>query len=132
MVGLAFAIAASANFPALLLSITFKRFTTRGAVASMLTGTFSSLTAILLSPTVMVDIFHAESALMPLKNPGIITVPLSFLAGIVVSLRWPEPAALARFAETEARMHLGAEPTAPAHEPAVGTPTSAPTHATAH
>src|SRR5262249_31316349 len=39
MVGLAFAIAASANFPSLLLSMTWKRFTTRGAVASMLTGT---------------------------------------------------------------------------------------------
>jgi cation/acetate symporter len=134
MVGLAFAIAASANFPALLLSMSFKRFTTRGAVASMLTGTLSSLIAIVLSPTVMVDIFHAQAALLPLKNPGIITVPLSFLAGIVVSLRWPEPEALARFAETEARMHFGAGPEAPAAAPAVAEPKTAgaPARAAAH
>jgi cation/acetate symporter len=135
MVGLAFAIAASANFPALLLSMTFKRFTTRGAVASMLTGTLSSLIAIVLSPTVMVDIFHAQSALMPLKNPGVITVPLSFLVGILVSLRWPEKEALARFAETEARMHFGAEPAAPAAAPKIAAepaPAGAPTRAAVH
>jgi cation/acetate symporter len=125
MVGLAFAIAASANFPALILSMTFKRFTTRGAVASMLTGTVSSLLLIVLSPTVMVDIFHAEAALFPLKNPGAITVPLSFFVGIVVSLLSPEPEAQRKFAEAEARMHLGgsAEPPvaavpAPVSEPA--------------
>jgi cation/acetate symporter len=108
MVGLAFAIAASANFPSLLLSMSFKRFTTRGAVASMLTGTFCSLLLIALSPTVMVDIFHAQAAIFPLKNPGAISVVLSFVVGIVVSLMWPEQAAQDRFAETERRMHLGA------------------------
>jgi cation/acetate symporter len=108
MVGLAFAIAASANFPSLLLSMSFKRFTTRGAVASMLTGTFCSLLLIALSPTVMVDIFHAQAAICPLKNPGAISVVLSFVVGIVVSLIWPEQAAQDRFAETERRMHLGA------------------------
>src|SRR5512139_2139474 len=56
MVGLAFAIAASANFPALLLSIIWKRFTTNGAVWSILVGAFSSCTMILLSQTVWVDI----------------------------------------------------------------------------
>src|SRR6185369_11624061 len=52
MVGLAFAIAASANFPALLLSVTWKRFTTEGAVASMATGTISAIVLIALSPTI--------------------------------------------------------------------------------
>ncbi|HEX2044442.1 MAG TPA: sodium/solute symporter, partial [Gaiellaceae bacterium] len=54
MVGLAFAIAASANFPALLLSMTWRRFSTAGAVASMVTGTVSAITLIALSPTVQV------------------------------------------------------------------------------
>ena len=54
MVGLAFAIAASANFPALFLSIFWRPFTTRGALASMLVGTASALVLIYLSPTVQV------------------------------------------------------------------------------
>jgi cation/acetate symporter len=60
MVGLAFAIAASANFPSLLLSIIWKRFTTKGAVASITVGLGLAITLIVLSPTVWVDIFHAK------------------------------------------------------------------------
>src|SRR5688500_19053376 len=60
MVGLAFAIAASANFPALVLSLLWRRFTTRGAVASMAAGNLSSIGLIVLSPTVQIDILgHA-------------------------------------------------------------------------
>ncbi len=107
MVGLAFAIAASANFPALLMSMTWSRFTTRGAVASMITGTVSTLTLILLSPTVWKDLLHNSDAIMPLKNPGVITVPLSFLIGIVVSLSAREPESEAGFVEARHRMHFG-------------------------
>ncbi|MFH1613210.1 MAG: sodium/solute symporter [bacterium] len=60
MVGLAFAIASSANFPALLLSIIWKKFTTKGAVASILTGLILAVGLIILSPTIWVDIFHAK------------------------------------------------------------------------
>jgi cation/acetate symporter len=109
MVGLAFAIAASANFPALLMSMTWKRFTTRGAVASMVTGTVSTLVLIALSPTVQTDLFGYEP-IQPLKNPGVITVPLSFLVGIVVSLMWREPDAEAGYAEARHRMHFGPKP----------------------
>lgn len=107
MVGLAFSIAASANFPALLLSMSWRGFTTAGAVASMVSGTVSSLVLIGLSPTVWTELLGMGEAIVPLKNPGIITVPLSFLAGIAVSLARPEPAARAGYAEVEARMHLG-------------------------
>ena len=107
MVGLAFAIAASANFPALLLSMTWRRFTTRGAVASMLTGTASTLILILLSPTVWVELLHNPEPIFALKNPGIVTVPLSFVVGIVVSLARREPAAEDAFAEAVHRMHFG-------------------------
>jgi len=106
MVGLAFAIAASANFPALLLSMIWKRFTTRGAVASMLTGTVVTVVLIVLSPTVYEDLF-GYVPVFPLRNPGVITVPLAFLVGILVSLASREPAAEEKFAEAQHRMHFG-------------------------
>jgi cation/acetate symporter len=58
LVGLTFAIAASANFPALLMSITWKRFTTAGAVTSIYTGLIVATVLLILSPTVWVDIVH--------------------------------------------------------------------------
>ena len=87
MVSLAFAIAASANFPALVLSIFWPRCTTAGAVASMAVGTPSTLLLIALSPTVQVDLLGQPSAWFPLQNPALVTIPLSFAAGMLVSLR---------------------------------------------
>lgn len=107
MVGLAFAIAASANFPALLLSMTWRRFTTAGAVASMVTGTLSTLLLILLSPTVWKELLGQPEALFSLRNPGVVTVPASFLVGICVSLVRREPSAEAGFDEAQRRMHVG-------------------------
>ncbi|MEH2091931.1 sodium:solute symporter family transporter [Nostoc sp.] len=109
MVGLAFAIAASANFPALLLSMLWRRFTTSGAVASMLVGTFSSLLLIYLSPTIQVTILKHASAPFPLKNPGLVTIPLAFIVAIVVSLLTTEQQAQEKFAEVEDRIHIGSE-----------------------
>ena len=116
MVGLAFAIAASANFPALLLSMSWRRLTTRGAVASMVTGTVSSLLLITLSPTVWKDLLGHAEPVIALKNPGVITVPLAFAVAFVVSLVWPEDAARTGFDAAHDRMHLGplAEPPPPA------------------
>jgi cation/acetate symporter len=110
MVGLAFAIAASANFPALVLSMFWRSFTTRGAQASMLVGTFSALLLIYLSPTIQVGILGRSHAPFPLNNPGIVTIPLSFAVGILVSLLTKEPAAVAKFETLEHQLHLG-EPT---------------------
>ena len=108
MVSLAFAIAASANFPALLLSIFWGKLSTAGAVSSMVVGALSTALLIWLSPTVQIDILHAESALFPLKNPALVTIPLSFLTAIAVSLLGArESETAARFAEVERRTHLG-------------------------
>ncbi len=107
MVGLAFAIAASANFPALLLSILWKGFTTAGAVGSILVGALSSTALIVLSPTVWVDVFHFEHAISPLKNPAILSMTASFAVGAVVSLLTPEPAARAKFEDEKLRTYLG-------------------------
>jgi cation/acetate symporter len=109
MVGLAFAIAASANFPALVLSVFWRGFTTRGAQASMLAGTGSSLLLIYLSPTIQIDILGNAAAPFGLRNPGLVSIPLSFAIAIAVALAWPEPQAAAGYAELERRVHTGGE-----------------------
>jgi cation/acetate symporter len=107
MVGLAFAIACSANFPSLLLSIVWRRFTTAGAVASILTGSILTVVLITLSPTVWVDIFKNERALFGLKNPAIVSMTASFLVGILVSLLTKEATAAAKFDDEKLRTYLG-------------------------
>jgi cation/acetate symporter len=109
MVGLAFAIAASANFPALLMAMLWRRFTTNGAVASMLVGTGSALVLIYLSPAIQVDVLKhgPEAVLFPLKNPGLVSIPLAFVVGIAMSLLAPEPGAAKRFDAAEHRLHTG-------------------------
>jgi cation/acetate symporter len=109
MVGLAFAIAASANFPALVLSMYWKPFTTNGAVASVVVGTVTALGLIYLSPTIQVDMLEHATAPVPLRNPGIVSIPLAFVVGIVVSLVAPEAAASEKFAAAERQLHLGEE-----------------------
>ena len=56
----------------------------------MLVGTASSLLLIYLSPTIQIDILGNEHAWFPLRNPGIVSIPLSFAVAIVVSLLRPE------------------------------------------
>jgi cation/acetate symporter len=107
MVGLAFAVAASGNFPALILSTMWRGYTTRGAVTSMAVGTLGALLLIFLSPTVQVDLLHKSQAIFPLKNPCLVTMPLSFVMGIVVSLLKKEPAAAKGFEAKKRRMELG-------------------------
>jgi cation/acetate symporter len=107
MVGLAFAVACSANFPALLLSIVWKRFTTAGAVASILTGAFLSVLLIVLSPTVWVEVLGNPEALFPLRNPAIVSMTAAFLVAFVVSLLGREPAAEAKFESEKLRTYLG-------------------------
>src|SRR3954454_11224944 len=107
MVGLTFSVAASANFPALLLSIVWKRFTTWGAVFSILTGTFLALGMIIVSPTVWVDVFHYKQALIQLKNPCIISMTAAFAVGILVSLLVPEQKAQEMFEGEKLRTYLG-------------------------
>jgi len=109
MVGLAFAVAASGNFPALVLSVFWRGFTTRGAVASMAAGTAASLLLIGLSPTIMVDLMGAQEALFPLKNPALVTIPLGFAVGVIVSLLAPEPAASQAYDAKERRMIMGGD-----------------------
>jgi cation/acetate symporter len=107
MVGLAFAVAASANFPALLMSIVWRRFNTAGAIAAILTGAVLSVGLIALSPTVMVDLLHGTSAIFPLRNPAIVSMSAAFVAGTVASLITSEPRAMAMYDEEKLRVYLG-------------------------
>jgi len=109
MVGLAFAVAASANFPALLLSVFWRKFTTQGAIASMAVGLLSAVLLIALSPTVWTDVFHyASKPPIPLKNPALISMTLSFATAFVVSLLTRDDAAQNGFEEQQRRATFGA------------------------
>ncbi|MCX6648059.1 MAG: cation acetate symporter [Candidatus Bathyarchaeota archaeon] len=81
LVGLAFAIAASANLPALLCTIFWKGAKERGIVAGIWTGLISSILLILISPTVM-----GVGAIFPLENPGIVSIPLSLAVTVLLSV----------------------------------------------
>ncbi|MFD3439868.1 cation acetate symporter [Streptomyces sp. NPDC058685] len=112
LVGLAFAVAASANLPVLLYSLFWRNFTTRGAVWSVYGGLIPAMLLVVLSPVVSgspeslfpgVD-FHV----FPLQNPGVVSIPLGFLAGWIGTVISSEPPDDARHAETEVRALTGA------------------------
>jgi cation/acetate symporter len=81
MVGLAFAVAASANFPALLLALSWRRFNTTGAIVGVVTGVVSSIFLVIVSPKVWpgADTVTGSPIGWNLNNPGIISIPLGFL-----------------------------------------------------
>ncbi|EGY51815.1 cation acetate symporter [Neisseria shayeganii] len=86
MVGLAFALAASGNFPILMLSMFWKGLTTRGAVVGGFAGLLSAALLIILGPTVWVKVLGFESAIFPYGNPAIFTIPLAFIVAWIVSV----------------------------------------------
>ena len=86
MVGLAFGIAASANFPVLILSMYWKGLTTRGAVVGGYIGLISAVLFVLLSKSVWVTVLGFDKALFPWDQPALFSMPLAFLITIVVSL----------------------------------------------
>ncbi|GHB15516.1 solute symporter family protein [Streptomyces chryseus] len=112
LVGLAFAVAASANLPVLLYSLFWRNFTTRGAVWSVYGGLIPAVLLVLLSPVVSGSpeaLFPGvDFQLFPLQNPGLVSIPLGFLAGWAGTALSPEPPDEARHAETEVRSLTGA------------------------
>jgi cation/acetate symporter len=112
LVGLAFAVAASANLPALLYSLFWRRFTTRGAVWSIYGGLVPALLLVVLSPVVSgrPDALFpgVDFQVFPLENPGVVSIPLGFLAGWLGTVLSREPADEAAYAETEVRSLTGA------------------------
>lgn len=87
LVGLAFAIAASANLPAIIMLLFWKKTTSKGIAWGIVVGMATCLLLISLSPTMYVIYgLKKEDALIPLENPGIVSIPLGFLTLILVSL----------------------------------------------
>ena len=80
MVGLAFAIAASANFPILFLSIYWSKLTTRGAFIGGFVGLLTAVILVVLSPTVWVDVMKNPTAIFPYKHPALFSVSAAFIA----------------------------------------------------
>ncbi len=112
LVALAFAVAASANLPALLYNLFWKRFNTRGATWSIYGGLVAAVGLVFFSPVVS----GSETALFtsvdfswfPLSNPGIVSIPFGFLMGWLGTVTSKETESEARFAELEVRSLTGA------------------------
>ncbi len=85
MVGLAFAIAASVNFPVLLLSIYWKGLTTKGALYGATAGLVSAIILVIMGPAVWKDALGNKEAFIALKNPAIISMTLTFVVIWIVS-----------------------------------------------
>jgi len=87
LVGLAFAVAASANLPAIIMLLFWKKTTARGIAASIVVGILSSLGKIAFSPELYTLYgMNPLDAPIPFNNPGIISIPLSFITLVLVSL----------------------------------------------
>ncbi|NEE28938.1 cation acetate symporter, partial [Streptomyces sp. SID7982] len=112
LVGLAFAVAASANLPVLLYSLFWRNFTTRGAVWAVYGGLVPAVVLVLVSPVVSgspTSLFPGvDFQLFPLENPGLVSIPLGFLAGWIGTVSSPEPPDEAKHAEAEVRALTGA------------------------
>jgi cation/acetate symporter len=109
MVGLAFAVAASANFPALLLALTWRRFNTSGAITGVLFGVISSIALVIISPTVWPgpDSEGGAFGFYDLANPAIISVPLGFIGCWLGTVLSSERAAVRSFDELYVRSETG-------------------------
>jgi cation/acetate symporter len=113
LVALAFAVAASANLPTILYSLYWKRFNTTGALWSIYGGLASCVLLIVFSPAVSGSptamIRDVDFHVFPLANPGLVSIPLSFLLGVVGTyVGGRQPVVEAKFAEMEVRSLTGA------------------------
>ncbi|KJZ42459.1 MULTISPECIES: cation acetate symporter [Pseudomonas] len=91
--GLVLAIAASVNFPVLLLSMYWKGLTTRGAVLGSLSGLVSAIVLLVLSPAVWVNVMHHDKALFPYSNPALFSMSLAFFSAWLFSVTDTSPRA---------------------------------------
>ncbi|MFJ6216306.1 cation acetate symporter [Streptomyces sp. NPDC092296] len=112
LVGLAFAVAASANLPTLLYTLFWRRFTTRGAVWAVYGGLVPAVLLVVFSPVVSGGPESIVSGVdfhwFPLENPGLVSIPLGFLAGWLGTVTSRRPADPDRYAELEVRSLTGA------------------------
>jgi cation/acetate symporter len=121
LVALAFAVAASANLPAIIYNMFWRRFNTRGALWSIYGGLISAVGLVIFSPVVSgkgVDPVSGKNLSLlpadidiswfPLENPGIVSIPLGFILGYLGTISSKEPSAEERYTELEVRALTGA------------------------
>ncbi|MDT0182952.1 cation acetate symporter [Microbacterium sp. ARD31] len=121
LVALAFAVAASANLPAIIYNMFWRRFNTRGALWSIYGGLVSAVGLVVFSPVVSgkgidpntgknLSLLPADIDIswFPLENPGIVSIPLGFLLGYLGTITSKEPEAEERYTELEVRALTGA------------------------
>ena len=121
LVALAFAVAASANLPSIVLNMFWRGFNTRGAVWSIYGGLISALGLVFFSPVMSgkgadpvtgksLSLFPADIdfSWFPLENPGLVSIPLGFFFGWLGSVTSKEPEAAEKYTELEVRALTGA------------------------
>ncbi|WP_442959506.1 sodium:solute symporter family transporter, partial [Providencia sp. PROV193] len=86
MVGLAFSIAASCNFPIILLSMYWRKLTTRGALAGGWLGLITAVVLMILGPTIWVSILHHEKPIYPYEYPAFFSMIVAFVASWLFSV----------------------------------------------
>jgi cation/acetate symporter len=114
---LAMAVGGSANFPAMILSLFWRRFNTAGALSGLIVGLLSSVGLILISPTVMaIDPPTVPAAMrhliqakawFPLENPALVSIPLGFLGAWLGTMLSRDTSLEAKFDELVVRSNTG-------------------------
>jgi cation/acetate symporter len=112
LAGLAYAVAASANLPALVLTLYWRRCTTQGVLAGIVGGTLCAVVLVLVSPNMTyppgaTSLVGLHAPLITLRNPGIISIPIGFLLVVLVSLFTRDPQAEGQWAEMVVRRETG-------------------------
>jgi cation/acetate symporter len=102
LVGLAFAVAASANVPVMLLALSWRRFSRSGAIAGMVCGLLSSLLLIAISPVLL-----GSRAIFPLDNPGIVSIPIGLIGAVVGTLMARDRDSEQMFDQLQVRANTG-------------------------
>lgn len=103
LAGLVFAVAASTNFPMLILSIFWRGLTTRGVVAACVCGLVSSVGLLVLGPAIWVNVLGHETAIFPYSNPALFSMSLAFIAAWVASITDRSPSGHAERARFDAQ-----------------------------
>jgi cation/acetate symporter len=112
LVSLAFAVAASANLPVIIYTIYWKRFNTTGAISAMVVGLVSAIGLVLISPNVFSPevgkAIFVGNPIFPYTTPGILSIPLGFIAGYLGTVLSREKADVKKYEEVLVKSNTGA------------------------
>ncbi|MFK9089866.1 cation acetate symporter [Bacillus salipaludis] len=111
LVSLAFAVAASANLPVIIYTIYWKKFNTTGAIWAMVVGLISAIGLVLISPNVFSPevgkAIFVGNPIFPYTTPGIVSIPLGFLAGYLGTIFSSQKADVKKFEEVLVKSNTG-------------------------